>query len=267
MPRRAQFRPCIDLHEGRVKQIVGGTLDSTTEALRTNFVSDRPASWFAARYAADGLRGGHVIQLGPGNDTAAREALAAYPGGLQLGGGIRLENAASWLEAGASHVIVTSHLFDGEGRFQPDRLERLVAEVGRDRLVIDLSCRRRGDAWIVAMNRWQTLTDLPVDTATLDALAASCDEFLIHAADVEGQCRGIDGDLVALLGQWRETPVTYAGGAASFSDLVLVDRLGGGAVDLTIGSALDLFGGDGVRYEDCVAWNRGAGAPDQEPAR
>ena len=117
------------------------------------------------------------------------------------------------------------------------------------------------------MNRWQTLTDLHVDTATLDALAASCDEFLIHAADVEGQCRGIDGDLVSLLGQWRGTPVTYAGGAASFSDLVLVDRLGGGAVDLTIGSALDLFGGDGVRYEDCVAWNRGAGAPDQEPAR
>jgi phosphoribosylformimino-5-aminoimidazole carboxamide ribotide isomerase len=257
--RRARFRPCIDLHEGRVKQIVGGTLDSATEALKTNFVSDRPASWFAARYAADGLSGGHVIQLGPGNTGAARDALAAYPGGLQIGGGITAENASGWLEAGASHVIVTSHLFDGEGRFQPERLARLVAEVGRDRLVIDLSCRRRGDDWIVAMNRWQTLTDLRVDAATLDALAASCDEFLIHAADVEGQCRGIDGDLVALLGQWGGIPVTYAGGASRFADLALVDRLGGGRVDLTIGSALDLFGGSGIRYDDCVAWNRAGG--------
>lgn len=257
MSRRAQFRPCIDLHEGRVKQIVGGTLDSGTEALKTNFVSDRPASWFAARYAADGLRGGHVIQLGPGNSAAAREALAAYPGGLQLGGGITAENAVEWLEAGASHVIATSFLFDKEGRFQPDHLDRLLAATGRERLVIDLSCRRRGDGWIVAMNRWQTLTDLAVTTETLDALAGSCDEFLIHAADVEGKCQGIDADLVSLLGSWGKIPMTYAGGASSFADLELVDRLGGGKVDLTIGSALDLFGGSGVSYEECVAWNRG----------
>lgn len=257
MSRRAQFRPCIDLHEGRVKQIVGGTLDSGTEALKTNFVSDRPASWFAARYAADGLRGGHVIQLGPGNSAAARDALAAYPGGLQLGGGITAENAAEWLEAGASHVIATSFLFDKEGRFQADHLDRLLAATGRERLVIDLSCRRRGDGWIVAMNRWQTLTDLAVTTETLDALAGSCDEFLIHAADVEGKCQGIDTDLVSLLGSWGKIPMTYAGGASSFADLGLVDRLGGGKVDLTIGSALDLFGGSGVSYEECVAWNRG----------
>jgi len=257
MPRRAQFRPCIDLHEGRVKQIVGGTLDSASEALKTNFVSDRPASWFAARYAEDGLLGGHVIQLGPGNESAAREALAAYPGGLQLGGGITSENAATWLEAGASHVIVTSYLFDGKGRFQPDLLARLLAETGRERLVIDLSCRRRGGGWVVAMNRWQTLTDLAVTPETLDTLAGSCDEFLVHAADVEGRCEGIDGELVAMLGSWGKRPVTYAGGASRFADLDLVDRLGGGRVDLTIGSALDLFGGGGVRYADCVAWNRG----------
>lgn len=256
MSSRARFRPCIDLHEGRVKQIVGGTLDSATESLKTNFVSDRPASWFAARYAADGLRGGHVIQLGPGNGDAAREALAAYPGGLQLGGGITAENAVEWLAAGASHVIATSFLFDREGRFQPSRLERLVAATGPERLVVDLSCRRRGDGWAVAMNRWQTLTDLSVTPDTLDALAGSCDEFLVHAADVEGHCRGIDGELVALLGSWGKRPVTYAGGAASLADLELVDRLGGGRVDLTIGSALDLFGGTGVRYEDCVAFNR-----------
>jgi phosphoribosylformimino-5-aminoimidazole carboxamide ribotide isomerase len=254
--RRAQFRPCIDLHEGRVKQIVGGTLGSSTEALRTNFVSDRPAAWFAELYARDGLRGGHVIQLGPGNAEAAREALAAYPGGLQVGGGITDENAAEWLEAGASHVIATSFLFDREGRFQPDRLDRLVAETGPERLVIDLSCRRRGGEWIVAMNRWQTPTDLVVSRETLDILAASCDEFLVHAADVEGRCEGIAGELVALLGAWGALPVTYAGGASSLDDLALVDRLGGGRVDLTIGSALDLFGGSGVAYADCVAWNR-----------
>lgn len=257
MPRRAQFRPCIDLHEGRVKQIVGGTLDSSTEALRTNFVSDRPASWFAARYAEDRLRGGHVIQLGPGNTEAACDALAAYPGGLQLGGGITAENAAGWLEAGASHVIATSFLFDREGRFQDDRLAQLLAKTGRERLVIDLSCRRREAGWIVAMNRWQTLTDLAITPETLDALAGSCDEFLIHAADVEGKCQGIDGDLVSLLGSWGKIPMTYAGGASTFADLELVDRLGGGKVDLTIGSALDLFGGSGVCYADCVAWNRG----------
>lgn len=256
MNRRAQFRPCIDLHEGRVKQIVGGTLDSSTEALRTNFVSDRPASWFAARYAEDDLRGGHVIQLGPGNESAAREALAAYPGGLQIGGGITPENAVRWLDAGASHVIATSCLFDREGHFQPGHLKALVAETGPERLVIDLSCRRKGDIWVVAMNRWQTLTDLMVNRETLDLLAESCDEFLIHAADVEGQCRGIDAELVTLLGSWGERPLTYAGGASTLSDLALVDRVGGGKVDLTIGSALDLFGGSGIRYEDCVAWNR-----------
>ncbi len=257
MPRRAQFRPCIDLHEGRVKQIVGGTLESSTETLKTNFESDRPASWFAARYAADGLRGGHVIQLGRGNTEAAREALSAFPGGLQLGGGITAENASEWLESGASHVIATSFLFDHEGRFQNDRLAQLLAETGRERLVIDLSCRRGDGGWIVAMNRWQTLTDLPVTPETLDALAGSCSEFLIHAADVEGKCEGIDADLVAMLGAWGRLPMTYAGGASSLADLELADRIGGGKVDLTIGSALDLFGGSGVRYEDCVAWNRG----------
>lgn len=255
MSRRSQFRPCIDLHEGSVKQIVGGTLDSTDSALETNFVSDKSSSWFAELYASDQLRGGHVIKLGPGNDEAAREALAAYPGGLQIGGGINPENAAEWLEAGASHVISTSCLFDEDARFQPDVLNRLVEAVGADRLVIDLSCRRREGKWIVAMNRWQTPTDLEVTHETLSALASSCDEFLIHAADVEGKCSGIDEDLVSLLGAWGEKPVTYAGGASSLDDLRLVDSLSGGKVDLTIGSALDIFGGSGVSYRDCVKYN------------
>ena len=256
MDPRTRFRPCIDLHEGRVKQIVGGTLDSTSETLKTNFVSDLPPSWYADLYARDGLRGGHVIKLGPGNDDAARSALAAYPGGLQIGGGIAPGNATPWLEAGASHVIATSSLFDSEGHFLEDRLTALVAEVGADRLVIDLSCRRRGDSWIVAMNRWQTLTDLEITVATLDALASSCAEFLIHAADVEGKCEGIDEALVVFLGQWAGRPLTYAGGAASLADLEWVEQLSGGNVDLTIGSALDIFGGTGVSYEDCVTYNR-----------
>jgi len=249
-----RFRPCIDLHEGRVKQIVGGSLD--TGELKTNFVSDRDADWYAALYAADGLRGGHVIKLGPGNDEAARSSLAAYPGGLQIGGGITAENAPEWLKAGASHVIATSALFDAEAHFREDRLETLAAAVGPERLVVDLSCRRHETGWTVAMNRWQTPTDLEVDHPTLDRLAPYCDEFLVHAADVEGQCQGIDAELVSLLGAWGKKPVTYAGGAASLDDLRAVARLSQGQVDLTIGSALDIFGGTGVRYEDCVAWNR-----------
>ena len=250
-----KFRPCIDLHQGKVKQIVGGSLRDKGAGPTENFVSDRPSEWFAGRFRADGLTGGHVIKLGPGNDLAARDALAAWPGGLQIGGGIHEGNAAEWLDAGASHVIVTSALFDAEGKFLEDALRSLVREIGRDKLVIDLSCRRTTDGWTVAMNRWQTLTELAVDHATLDRLAPYCDEFLIHAADVEGLCRGIDAELVALLGSWGKCPVTYAGGAATMADLLLVEENGRGAVDVTVGSALDLFGGKGLCYNDLVAWN------------
>lgn len=251
-----KFRPCIDLHNGSVKQIVGGSLSEDGHGLQTNFESDRPAGYYANIYRKDGLRGGHVIKLGPGNDAAAREALAAYPGGLQVGGGICLENAADWLRAGASHVIVTSWLFDSEGHFLPGRLDQLVGEVGRERLVVDLSCRAKGDGWVVAMNRWQTPTDLEMDAATIRELAESCDEFLVHAADVEGKCGGIDSRLVEFLGAHCPIPVTYAGGANAFEDLATIDALSSGKVDLTIGSALDLFGGTQVRYADCVEWNR-----------
>jgi phosphoribosylformimino-5-aminoimidazole carboxamide ribotide isomerase len=251
-----KFRPCIDLHEGRVKQIVGGTLDAEGESLQTNFVSEQPAAHFARLYREDGLCGGHVIMLGQGNEPAAREALAAYPGGLQLGGGITVENAASWLEAGASHVIATSSLFDRQGHFQKCELDRLEREVGRGRLVLDLSCRRDGDAWVVAMDRWQTKTDLWVTVETLAELSTSCAEFLVHAADVEGRCEGIDENLVRLLGSWGGCPVTYAGGVRSLGDLATVDRLSLGRVDVTVGSALDIFGGSLVKYVDCVEYNR-----------
>lgn len=251
-----RFRPCIDLHAGRVKQIVGGTLRDSGPGPQTNFESDLPAAWFANRYRMDQLQGGHVIQLGPGNDTAAREALAAFPGGLQIGGGINGANAMDWLEAGASHIIVTSWLFSPSGHFLPERLEELVGIAGRDRLVIDLSCRRDHEGgWTVCMNRWQSLTSMAVTPATLAELSQSCAEFLVHAADVEGRCAGMDHDLLQFLGTHCPIPVTYAGGARSMDDLELADRLSGGKVDITVGSALDLFGGHGVRYADCVAWN------------
>lgn len=251
-----QFRPCIDLHEGKVKQIVGGSLRDSGAGLETNFISEENAASFASRYAADGLTGGHVIQLGPGNEAAAKAALGTYPGGMQLGGGVTLENAADWLEAGASQVIVTSWLFTEEGRFDASRLAALSREVGREHLVVDLSCRGSGGDWVVAMNRWQTLTDLRIEAGVLRDLASYCAEFLVHAADVEGKCGGIDAALVHYLGQHASIPVTYAGGAGRLEDLELVKRESSGGVDLSIGSALDIFGGSGVRYADCVRWNQ-----------
>jgi phosphoribosylformimino-5-aminoimidazole carboxamide ribotide isomerase len=249
------FRPCIDLHEGRVKQIVGATLRDAGAGLRTNFVSQHPAAWYAELYRRDRLQGGHVILLGPGNEAAARAALAAYPGGLQIGGGVNLDNARAWLDAGASHVIVTSWVFR-DGQLDSDRLQALVQAIGRERLVLDLSCRKRGAGYVVVTDRWQKFTELIVGRETLVRLAEQCAEFLIHAVDVEGLCHGIDAELVAQLGAWAPIPTTYAGGAQSLADLEAVTRLGGGRVDLTIGSALDIFGGTGVRYEDCVAFNR-----------
>ena len=248
------FRPCIDLHEGKVKQIVGGTLGDE-RGVQTNFVSDKNAAWFAELYRRDGLTGGHVIMLGPDNENQARAALAAYPGGLQIGGGITTDNAPGWLEAGASHVIVTSWVFR-DGRLDSTRLDELVKAVGKTRLVLDLSCRRRRENYFVVTDRWQKFTDLAISRETLLRLARSCAEFLVHAVDVEGLCRGIDRELVENLSRWSPLPATYAGGANSLADLEEVTRLGQGRVDLTIGSALDIFGGIGVGYEEAVEFNR-----------
>jgi len=249
------FRPCIDLHQGKVKQIVGGTLEQGPGELQTNYVSEHPAEWFADLYKRDGLRGGHVVMLGPGNEDAARAALTAYAGGLQVGGGINVQNARDWLDIGASHVIVTSWLFR-EGRLDWERLAKLVSVVGQSRLVLDLSCRRKnGEYWVVT-DRFKTFTSTRLDQETLEQLANWCAEFLIHAVEVEGLCRGIDQELVSRLAEWSFVPTTYAGGARSLADLETVTCIGGGKIDLTIGSALDIFGGTGIRYEDAVAFNR-----------
>lgn len=249
-----RFRPCIDLHHGTVKQIVGSTLADDPAALRTNFASDLPPSHYAALYRRDNLAGGHVIMLGPGNEEAARDALAAWPGGMQVGGGITAANAVHWLEQGASHLIITSHVFH-DGFLDRERLVRLGRLVGRKRLVLDLSCRWRQDGYYVVTDRWQNFTALRISPEALEDLAAFCDEFLVHAVDVEGKCMGIDTRLLDLLAVSVPVPTTYAGGVASLADLEQIRICGRGRIDVTVGSTLDLFGGSGLRYQDVVAYH------------
>jgi phosphoribosylformimino-5-aminoimidazole carboxamide ribotide isomerase len=250
------FRPCIDLHDGKVKQIVGGSLnDDNSRLTETNFVSEQDSAWFASLYQQDGLTGGHVIKLGPGNDEAAARALQAYPGGLQIGGGVTDSNARLHLELGASHVIITSYVFHN-GSIDLDRLGKVVKAVGREKLVLDLSCRKRDGVYWVVTDRWQNFTDVRLSRETFEGLSGACAEFLVHAVDVEGLCRGIDRELVESLAGWCPIPVTYAGGARPLDDLHVVNELSGGKVDLTIGSAMDIFGGNGVRYQEAVAHNR-----------
>ncbi len=239
---RAQFRPCIDLHGGRVKQIVGGSLRDSGEGPRTNFVSELPPEYYARLYQEHQLTGGHVIQLGPGNESAARQALAAWPGGLQVGGGINASNAAGWLEAGAAKVIVTSFVFSG-GELNRSRLKELLAVTGRERLVLDLSCRRKESDYFVVTDRWQTFTGLKVCRDTLEGLAESSAEFLVHAVDVEGHQAGIDEELLAILGEHSPIDCVYAGGISSLADVETIETAGRGRVHYTIGSALDIFGG------------------------
>lgn len=247
------FRPCIDLHNGQVKQIVGGTLND--QGAKTNFISSYDSAYYANLYSKHRLTGGHVIALGPDNETSVLAALKAWPHGLQFGGGVNQTNAEHYLKAGASHVIVTSALFKN-GEFSFNNLMDIKAETGKDKLVLDLSCRRTASGWNIATNRWQTITQTQITPDTLQELAEHCAEFLIHAADVEGLQAGIDEDLVSFLGEHCSIPVTYAGGARSIEDLQLVERLSKGNVDLTIGSALDIFGGNGITLAQCKNWNQ-----------
>ena len=265
-----RFRPCIDIHHGKVKQIVGGTLSDHSGA-EENFISDRDAAWYARKYAEDGLQGGHVILLDPAGTSRyeedRREALAALraaPGLLQAGGGVNEENAWSYLDAGASHVIVTSYVFHG-GIIDEKRLEKMVRCVGREHLVLDLSCRlSREGIYRIVTDRWQHMTDTVLCEATAAKLAEACDEFLVHAADVEGRQKGPEKEVLEILaGIAGKLParrgcslnrVTYAGGIRSFSDLELVRDLGKGRLDVTVGSALDLFGGP-MPYKEVIAYS------------
>lgn len=254
-----KFRPCIDIHNGKVKQIVGGSLLDQNNQAKENFVSEQDAAYFANLYKNSGLAGGHVIILNPEGSEyyradveQARLALSAYPGGLQIGGGIHAENAGTFLDYGASHVIVTSYVFQ-DGQIRYDRIQELVKKIGREHLVLDLSCRKRDGAYYIVTNRWQSFTDEVVTTELLDQLSGYCDEFLIHAVDAEGKASGIEQELTGMLGAWNGIPVTYAGGVGTFEHLRQLKELGQGRLDVTIGSALDLFGGT-MRYEDVLKY-------------
>lgn len=244
-----EFRPCIDIHNGKVKQIVGGSLSDEKNQAEENFVSEQDASFFAGLYKKKHLTGGHIILLNA-KDSAyyeatkaqALQALQAYPGGLQVGGGITADNAAEFLAAGASHVIVTSYVFR-DGKINYENLEKIKAAAGREHLVLDVSCRKRDGRYYVVTDRWQKFTEEEVTTELLEKLYTYCDEFLIHAVDVEGKANGIEEQLVSLLGSWGKIPITYAGGVGSFEDLKKLKEAGRGKLNVTIGSALDLFGG------------------------
>ncbi len=244
-----KFRPCIDIHNGMVKQIVGGSICDQGDYAKENFVSDMKAADYAKLYQKNNLTGGHVILLNAKDSpyydadlAQAREALATFSGGLQIGGGITAENAGEFIQMGASHVIVTSYVFH-DGKIHEDRLEKLVDAVGKEHIVLDLSCRVRQGAFYVVTNRWQKFTSQPVNTSLLHKLAGYCDEFLVHAVDVEGTGSGVSVDLVRILAQVQELKVTYAGGIGSMDDLQRLEEAGEGKVDFTVGSALDLFGG------------------------
>lgn len=244
-----EFRPCIDIHNGKVKQIVGGSLKDEGNQAQENFVATQDAAFFAKLYQKYGIKGGHIILLNPigseyYNDTKAQavSALKSYPGGMQIGGGITAENAAEFLSAGASHVIVTSYVFKN-GQIYYENLERLVKETGREHLVLDLSCRKREDGYYIVTDRWQKFTEERVTEELLERLSTYADEFLVHAVDVEGKTAGIEKELAVLLGKWRKIPITYAGGVGSMEDLLELKELGKDRLNVTVGSALDLFGG------------------------
>lgn len=244
-----RFRPCIDIHNGAVKQIVGGSLKDAGDAALENYISRQEADYYADMYRRDGLKGGHIILLNPQASTyyeatkeQALKALHAYPGGMQIGGGITAENAAGYLEEGASHVIVTSYVFR-DGKIHYERLKKLTQAVGKERVVLDLSCRKRENDYFIVTNRWQTFTEERLSKQMLEELSKWCDEFLVHGVDVEGKASGTEEGLVKILADWNGLPVTYAGGIGSLEDLRRFEEISEGKLDFTIGSALDLFGG------------------------
>ncbi|SFB86390.1 phosphoribosylformimino-5-aminoimidazole carboxamide ribotide isomerase [Butyrivibrio sp. YAB3001] len=256
-----KFRPCIDIHNGKVKQIIGSSLVDEGDNARENFSSTKEAPFYANMYRELGLEGGHIIMLNPVEspyyESTKRQALMALescPGLLQVGGGITADNAEMFLDAGASHVIVTSYVFKN-GRINNTNLKKLVKAVGKEKLVLDLSCKMVEEESIsdgklleqkyaIVTDRWQKLTNVMLSYETLDELSEYCDEFLVHAADVEGKQNGIEQSVAKILGSWSKIPVTYAGGVHSLDDIKLLKRIGHDKVDVTVGSALDIFGGN-----------------------
>lgn len=252
-----KFRPCIDIHNGKVKQIIGSSLRDRGDTATENFVSEKSAADYAELYKKYELKGGHVILLNKEGSSFYEEtkkqaflALAAYPNGLQIGGGITEGNAAEFLNAGASHVIVTSYVFKG-GRILFENLEKLVKETGKERLVLDVSCKKRADGYYIVTDRWQKETDIKITSVLFEELSAYCDEFLVHAVDVEGKKSGVEEELLTELAKWQKMSITYAGGVQSLEDLEICKKIGAGKIDVTIGSALSIFGGS-LEFEEAV---------------
>ena len=261
-----EFRPCIDIHNGKVKQIVGGSLVDQGNQAKENFVSEQDGAFYARLYKESGLKGGHIILLNPvGSEyyeedcKQALSALEEYPGGLQVGGGITDANGQYFLNHGASHVIVTSYVFK-DGKINYENLKKMVVAVGKEHLVLDLSCRKKKmengeEAYYVVTDRWQKFTDTPLTLEVLEELSQYCDEFLVHAVDVEGKANGVELDLIKMLADFTRCSVTYAGGVGSFGDLELLKKVGKNKVNVTIGSSLDLFGG-AMNYEKVIKYCR-----------
>lgn len=246
---KMKFRPCIDIHNGKIKQIVGGSLCDAGNKAKENFVAEQDGDYYANFYKKDGLKGGHIILLNAvdseyyeATKNQALLALSTYPGGFQIGGGITDQNAEFYLNHGASHVIVTSFVFKN-GVVNYENLKRIYRVTGKERLVLDLSCRKKEGDYYIVTDRWQKFTDEKITLELLEQLSSYCSEFLIHAVDVEGKANGIEKPLVQMLGNWGKIPITYAGGVGSFEDLKMLRTLGKNHLDVTIGSALDLFGG------------------------
>ena len=254
-----KFRPCIDIHNGKVKQIVGSSLKDEGNQAKENFVAGQDAEEFASLYKKHMLFGGHIILLNKegteyyeATKEQALNALRAFPGGMQIGGGINDTNAGEFIEAGASHVIVTSYVFQN-GQIQFENLEKISRAVGREHLVLDLSCRKKNGEYIIVTDRWQNDTDFVLNHENLDVLASYSDEFLIHAVEVEGKMGGIERNLAKILGSWSRIPITYAGGVHNFYDLDELYDAGKGKLDVTIGSALSLFGGP-MDFEEVIEY-------------
>ena len=243
-----KFKPCIDIHNGKVKQIIGSSLTDSGEGTAENYISDKDAAYYADLYKQMGLAGGHIAMLNAAGTpeyeatkAEALSALGAFRGGMQVGGGINAGNAAGFIEAGASHVIVTSYIFK-DGHLDKGRLKELVNAVGREHIVLDLSSRLKDNEYWIVTDRWQTFTDLRLDRNAFDLLSDYCDEFLVHAVDVEGKKSGIDERVLKILAGMPYT-ITYAGGVADIKDIEFIKSVGRGRIDVTVGSALRLFGG------------------------
>lgn len=256
-----ELRPCIDIHNGKVKQLVGGSVRDQGDQACENYVAGEDAAWFARHFASHNLKNGHVILLNkkdsPYYEATKQQALAAlraYPGGLQVGGGITADNAKEYLDAGASHVIVTSYVFQN-GNISFENLSELVDRVGRKQLVLDLSCRKKDGQYYIVTDRWQKYTRVVLSEDILMMLASFCDEFLIHGVDVEGKRSGIEEELIELLGRWHQIPITYAGGIRSFEDIDKIKKAGNDRIHITIGSALDIYGGE-LPFEEAIRYTQ-----------